>query len=202
MKTRKFGLIIVMFLTTFAFMSCDGGKENNAETTSDEPVEKKNENNFVEQSVAGLYKISLPDYFELQPGLNDEASLQMGNAEKEIYTIVIDEPTAEFYSVFDEYELGNLYSRDLTGFTDMVLETMEIDAGVFDIGEYREVKIDGWNGFQTEFYKYISDLKVYYHFTTIETDENFYQIMSWTFEDKLDVHKENMDKIAQSFKEI
>ena len=194
MKRIKIGMMALMAVTMFVFASCNSGGEKK--------TKKESKTRLVEKVVNDTYKISLPTYFEDLDGLNDDASLQMGKELNEFYIIVIDEAADEFYKVFDDYMLEDLYTRDLSGFTDMVLESMEMDAGVFDIGEYKKLKINGLDAIQTEFYNVFNGLDIYYHFTAIESGNNFYQIMMWTLKDNKDKYENTMKDIAGSFAEI
>lgn len=189
MKNIKIAIFTLMALSMLAFTSCNMGGN-------------KSDSKMKEQLVNDTYKISVPDFFEDLNGLNKDASLEMGNELKEFYMIVIDEPAQEFYNIFDEYMLKDLYSRDLTGFTKMVLETMEMDAGIFDIAEYKEIEINGIKAIQTEFYNVFNGLDIYYHFTTLESDNNFYQIMMWTIKSNQKEYENTMAEIAASFSEV
>ncbi|RRJ89018.1 hypothetical protein EG240_13035 [Paenimyroides tangerinum] len=48
----------------------------------------------------------------------------------------------------------------------------------------------------------ISGYTAYYHFTYIQGKENYYQILTWTFDSKENDHKEKMNAMINSFKEV
>ncbi len=134
--------------------------------------------------------------------LSSEASFQYGNDSTQFYVLVIDESREAFYAVFDEYELEDFYTRDLNGYSEMVVENMQDNADIFNIGAFENTSINVVEAVQTNFYGIYNDLDIFYHFTTLESDTDFYQIMSWTLKENMDLHKESMEKIAQSFKVI
>lgn len=184
MKPLKTVFPAIIILLTIALTSCN------------------KESKFVEQTVNDKYAISVPENMTYLPGMSDEASFQYGDEAQEFYVLIIDESREEFYAVFDEYFLEELYERNLKGYTDMVIDNMSETSDIFNVGAYKELTINGMDAYQTDFYGVFNELDIYYHFTTVESDNSFYQIMSWTLKPNMEKHKPDMGKIASSFKEL
>ncbi|MDA3910733.1 MAG: hypothetical protein PF448_05190 [Bacteroidales bacterium] len=184
MGVKKIKILIAVFIAIFFLQSCN------------------QETKYVEKTVKESYKISVPENMTELEGLSSEASFQYGNDSVSFYVLVIDETSDEFYAVFDEYELDEFYPRNLMGYSKMVVETMQENADIFNVGAFENLTINGIEAVQTHFYGIYNGLDIYYHLTTIESDSHFYQIMSWTPKGNMKLHKESMIKIAQSFKEI
>jgi len=181
MCIQKIKILVFIFSAIFLFQSCN------------------QETKYVKKSVKEKYSISVPESMEALNGLSSEASFQYGNELENFYVLVIDEPRNEFFAVFDEYELGDFYPRNLIGYSEMVIDNMQENADIFNIGTFEETTINGIDAVQTDFYGIYNGLDIYYHFTTLESDVDFYQIMSWTPKENMDLHKESMKKIAESF---
>jgi hypothetical protein len=170
--------------------------------------QKKTEKNAVESvkmeahRVLDEFEISTPDYMLPMDGLNDRASLELGNEEQEIYCIVINESKAEFFEVFDQYQLSDFYTRDLRGFTQMLLETMEEDSGISNLGDLKPIEINGLNALKTSFTNQFNGLDIFYTYVNVESEDNFYQIMIWTLEANQEKYYPLMNKIALSFKRL
>ncbi|MEA1874331.1 MAG: hypothetical protein U9N51_07890 [Bacteroidota bacterium] len=184
MCIQKIKIIVAVFIAIFLFQSCN------------------QETKHVEKSVKDKYKLSVPENMTELEGLSSEASFQYGNESESFYVLVIDETSDEFYTVFDEYELEEFYPRNLMGYSKMVVETMQENADIFNIGKFENVNINGLEAVETDFYGIYNGLNIYYHLTTLESDSHFYQIMSWTPKENMKLHEESMEKITQSFKEI
>lgn len=184
MCVQKIKAIVSILIAIFFFQSCN------------------QEIKYVEKTVKETYKISVPENMTALKGLSSEASFQYGNELQNLYVLVIDESSDGFYTVFDEYELAEFYPRNLMGYSQMVVETMQENADIFNIGNFESVNINGLQAIETDFYGIYNELDIYYHLTTIESDSHFYQVMSWTPKENMDSHKDSMKKIAHSFNEI
>jgi hypothetical protein len=184
MCVQKIKALVSILIAIFFFQSCN------------------QETKYVEKTVKEMYRISVPENMTALKGLSSEASFQYGNELQNFYVLVIDESSDDFYTVFDEYELAEFYPRNLMGYSQMVVETMQENADIFNVGDFEELTINGKEAIQTDFYGIYNGLDIYYHLTTLESDLHFYQIMSWTPKENMDSHKESMKEIAHSFKEI
>ena len=73
-------------------------------------------------NIQGKYSLSVPSFLTKVNNLNEDASLQYQHAWKELYVIVIDEAKSEIGTALKTYDLEGIYSQDLKGYTDLVLE--------------------------------------------------------------------------------
>ncbi len=188
MKKFSFIILTLAMISTFSIVSCKN---------TDKKTPK-----LVEQTVNNRFKISVPKSFTHAEGLNNDASLQMEDKNKEFYLLVIEDSKHEFEQALANHNLEELYGKDIEGYTNMLLEAMEINAGIFDVNEMQQKTINEHNAFSTEFFNVFENLDIYYHFTTIETEKNFYQIMLWTLKANKDEYRPIMEEISKTFVEI
>ena len=141
--------------------------------------------------VKNKYSLELPDFLSEAQNLNPEASLQYQNPLKEFYVIVLDEPKTDFPNPaeinLEEYRTilrenlkGTLQSPSFLNERDTVIKGLK--AKLFSLTD------------QT------GGLKIYYQFAYIESKTHFYQILTWTLEDRKDKFSNEMAKIIASFK--
>lgn len=151
--------------------------------------------------VAGKYSLELPEFLTKTSGLNQDATLEYQNLEKEFYIIVIDEPIGEFNKAIQESEIADLYSPDLTGYSlyvsDVFLETVDIISET----PLTDVTINGLKGKHMEIEGSVGGVDVFYFYTMVQGAKDYYQVLTWTLLSKKEEHKEEMQKIVNSFKE-
>jgi hypothetical protein len=152
--------------------------------------------------VGSTYSIELPDFMTKSYDLNEEASLQYQNTIRELYAIIIDEQIEDLNYVLEEYGLTDLYSNDLNGYVDLLLEDFLNSVNAEDVSEVQDLKLNGLKAKIIDFNGEVDETKVYYNVAFIEGKERYYQIIVWTLSDRKAKHKEIMKNIVNSFKEI
>ena len=104
--------------------------------------------------------------------------------------MVIDESKAKIISFGLDYDLD----------TYMKIATRAIDNdGVYP---NKTFVLNGNKAIQTEIKAETKGKKMVYKLTCVETPKFFYQILEWTNESALGQNKSDMDKMADSFKEV
>ena len=167
--------ILVLGLSLLLLVSCNSNTENRT-------VKIKNK-----------YSLELPDFLSEVQNLNPEASLQYQNPLKEFYVIVLDEPKSDFPNpdVIDLEEYKNILKANLEA---------SLENPTFS--PIRDTVI---NGLKTKLFS-LSDktdgIEIYYQFAYIESKTDFYQILTWTLENRKDKFSKDMDKIIASFTEL
>lgn len=148
------------------------------------------------------YSLELPSYLQKGTDLHEVATFQYQNLLKEFYVVVIEDDKAELNKIIDQNGIEEMYPKNFTGYTDLLVAgfnenpDIKIDNKVTDwaIGTL-PAKNFSLNGT-------LEGIDIYYHYTLIEGKNTYYQVMQWTLADRKDNYKEEMNKIAKSFKEL
>lgn len=135
------------------------------------------------------YTVQIPD--EMEPArINENASLEYQDENRQLYTVVIDESKAKIISFGLDYDLETY---------------MKIAARALDsTGLYlnKPAKINSYNALQTEIKSKVKGKTMVYKLTCIETPRYFYQVLISSAEDRYESNKDDMEKIISSFKEL
>lgn len=165
---------IALILITFSMISCDSKQEYQTVT-----IEHK-------------YSIELPSFLSEVNNLNPEASLQYQNPLREFYVLVLDEAKADF---------PNLAAIDLDGYNNLLRNNLESSIGNPVFSPTRDTLINGLKAKMFSLSGTTQGLDIHYEFAYLESDKNFYQILTWTLLNRKDKFLPDMKKIIASFKE-
>lgn len=165
------------------------GGNKTTTTTSTTTTNTTNPFNNVQKSSNGLYSIDIPTFLSVDESLNDAASMQFSNPEKEFYLIIIDD---------DKAALGGKYTLD--SYFDF--SKGNITSGIQNPKEFPQNlnKINGLNSRQEIITGTFSEFGVYYLLTVAEGPTHFYQILTWTMLDYKGDNEPIMKKMVASFK--
>lgn len=141
--------------------------------------------------VKNKYSLELPDFLSEVQNLNPEASLQYQNPLKEFYVIVLDEPKADFTDPISLEEYKNILRTNLEA---------SLENPTFS--PIRDTVINGLKTKLSSLSDKTDGIAIYYQFAYIESKTHFYQILTWTLENRKDKFSQDMDKIIASFKEL
>jgi bifunctional DNA-binding transcriptional regulator/antitoxin component of YhaV-PrlF toxin-antitoxin module len=175
--------LIILFLVILTFNSCNSKKEE---------VIKINNN----------YSITIPSYLTKTNKLNDIASLQYENTSKELYVIVIDESIEEMQNTLSVNKLTNLYSNDINGYSDLIMDLFEKQCPPYYKPEILETKIKNLPTRIFTFKAKVNEKDIFYKTAFIQGKKRYYQITTWTLLDKEELNEEKMKKIIFSFNEL
>lgn len=144
-------------------------------------------------SLDGTIALTLPKGWQRDQNLHDHAELQISYEAEQLYIIVLRDLKASGgdrsdLSIDDHaiLTLNALSSR-------LVEPTISPPTAVRRIGSYqaRQVDVQG----------YLDSVAVTYLHTTIETRYAFYQILAWTDPEQFDSHREQLQRVINSFQE-
>ncbi|BCU79118.1 hypothetical protein [Luteolibacter sp. LG18] len=128
----------------------------------------------------------IPGHWKEMPNLNEVATLEVGNAIREQYFIVISESKQDVELALDDY--ADLTSKHMLG----TLKNGER-------GPKSTVTIDGHPAIQYEVKGSVDKTPVVYLQTTVETPGGFHQLLMWTLPSKREiawpVFKEVLDSV-------
>lgn len=175
---------IVLAVIVLLFMSCGVGRKKE------------------EVVIEGRYKMKVPTTMSAVTDLNDEASLQFQNIFKELYLIVIDEDISEFNISIVDNGIDDVYSQDLDGYCNLLIDVFTEDVVTSNQTEFIDLTINGLSARQIEIDGEVDGIPVYYCYTFIEGEKNFYQILSWTLLEKKEEHTKMLKKMPLSFEEL
>lgn len=143
----------------------------------------------VNSSNGSHYAVEIPDAME-PARINENASLEYQDENRQLYTVIIDESKAKIISFGLDYDLETY---------------MKIAARTLDsTGLYlnKPATINTYNALQTEIKATVKGKSMIYKLTCIETPKFFYQVLTSTPEDHFESNKDDMEKIVASFKEV
>lgn len=89
--------------------------KNNIPKTDDEDREQT-------ITVKNRYSVLVPIYMKKLSNLNKNAALQYGDAMKELYLMIIDEPKSEMHKALERNGLKNYYKENLVGYSNFVVD--------------------------------------------------------------------------------
>ena len=153
------------------------------------------------------YKIKIPEYMREMQGLNEEASLQVGNPVKEVYTIVLDENKAEIIEFLSSQSIYDINSSPLENYSFMMQSYYEEGIENYNlISEHNFTSGKNFGKtftFTGTFYNedLYSNLNVFYYITYIEGRKNLFQIMSWSLEKNHSKYSNDLKNIGKTLVE-
>ena len=174
-QNQKLCVRLIMIIMIFSvFIACD------VLTGKPEKVE------FFDQS----FSVIKPASWSLRNDLNDAADLQMGNAFKEAYTIIISEDIADFDNISLEDHSDITRSMIKEGLKDW----QETEPEILDIDCNRALRY--------QLAGVMDGIKVVYWHVTLETNNHYHQMLLWSLKSKFPKNQADFDSVIQSFEEI
>ncbi len=145
-----------------------------------------------EVKTAEEYSISLPPYLEKPENqLNPQAKLQYCNYFRNVYVVVVDTPKSKF-----DLSLQDYYQKEYDLLLDRLTKPQHIDSTRLTVGGLpaRQFSMTGEVG------KYDVVEKMYYRITIVESEDKYYLISIWMWDEWRRKYRETVDQIVQSFK--
>jgi hypothetical protein len=137
------------------------------------------------------YKMQLPNDMEPTHTNDSAASLEYGNAKKQLYVEVIGDSKAKIISFGLDYDLE----------TYMKIATRQLDNEGLYVNN--PTTINGYKALQAEIVPKTNNSKnIHYKLTCIESSKFFYQIVIYSPAEFFEKNKSDIDKIIYSFKEV
>ncbi len=151
-------------------------------------VAEKNREPKIVTSTDGKVQLTVPTGWKTQ-NLNDQAVIQVAKAREEFYAIVVPRNKEDFDETANVDDLVTLMQKDM----ESVVENAEIT-------DSKPIEINGLRGRQFEVKGSVEKLRVTYIFFVLETEEQYYQIMSWTLTSRFQKNKPILRDVMSSFK--
>ncbi|MCI0602357.1 hypothetical protein L0156_05035 [bacterium] len=135
-------------------------------------------------------QVSIPSGWKEDRDLHDTAELQASNRKKELYIIVLSESKEDFQDMTLEK-----HSEITRGTLVKSLAQAQTSAPV-------TLTVGGHPALQYEIRGFINNLSVVYLHTTVETEKNLHQLLTWTLKSMYDKNKPVLQQVTESFKEV
>ncbi len=136
----------------------------------------------------------MADYMLPAPELQVEASLKYKNEEKDIYMIVIDENKKDLVHYNLKYKLTDYFK--------VVAAQPFLGSTHGKMADPVRRKINGSDALVAEITGDFNKHPVFYKLVVIETENRFYQILSWTGDGYKESPLPDIDRMIDSFKEL
>ncbi len=191
--------IVSFLLFIVLFSSCKEKIKDAIKKGLESGDETISEANFKRVEVDSLYAISIPKYMKEMPNLNDQATLQYGNAYKNLYTVVIHEDKEDFIDYFNEIGAYNDSLSIIDNYTTGQVQYFKKTVEECIVIPYQLKNVKNYNARQYGFNGVLGEVKVAYLTVYIETNADLFMIMSWTEIDRFNRFEKTFEAINDSF---
>ncbi len=175
---KRFALKLILVVVCSSLVACD--------YLSSFTASKSKKIEFLNNS----FSVAMPSSWSLRSDLNDIANLQMGNAFKEAYAIVISENKMDFDSL------------SLEGHSDLTRGLIKTS-----LSKYKESGPEYMSNGNLRTLRYrltgsLGGLNLVYWHVTIETKEHYHQMLLWSLKSKFSSNEADYNSVIQSFEAI
>jgi hypothetical protein len=141
------------------------------------------------QFLDGQYEILKPSSWRLMNDLNDAADLQMGNAAKEAYGMVLTEPRVDFDEELTEQGYSDLTRGMLTQSLSNLKETGP-----------KAMTVNGQPAVLYDLQGSIDDIRIRYWHISIASPEHFHQVVLWSLPSRFEAHQKDFEAVLHSLR--
>lgn len=153
-------------------------------------------------TVEDKYELTLPGSLAKTNDLNEDASLQYQNLFKEFYVIAIDEPKADMHDALVEYELLDVYSDDIEGYSELIFDSLRESLLNYEQSEVIETTVNGLPAKLTSISGTIEGIDAFYTVGIYEGAERYYQVLVWTSQSYKERYETKMFDVLYSMNEV
>jgi hypothetical protein len=138
----------------------------------------------------GRCSITVNTSWKRDTALNAEAVIGASNRLKELYVVVL----------VDEKQL--IEQKTLQSYAEFVRGPLTRSIVNLRVGPAIPVKINGHDALQTQIHGRVDGVDIAYLHTAVETPTRFYQVLSWTLEERYFKNMPRLTQVVNSFQEI
>lgn len=149
--------------------------------------------------IDGKYTIEISSLLSRANNLYDGASLQYSNERRELYIVILEE-RKKAYSDLIELDPQN-YEPGIKGYADLLITDTQTRVKADIAPLLTESKINKQKACTTEFTGKVDGIPIYWQIAYIEGKNTYYQIMTWTLNEKKEEYQDTMKAMINSFKE-
>ncbi len=174
----KTGLLKLISLLCICFFLCSCALGSDSDTTK------------VVKSEDGKMELTIPsNWNDNDEDLHDEAELRVSSYSEEKYAIVLNEEKESFED-----------DMTLQEYHDLIIGNMKESIDNFEASEPTETDLNGNKAILVEIKGSVDKIKVVYWIYTLESTNNFTQVIGWTLQKDGEKNKEAIMKVMNSFK--
>lgn len=174
----KTGLLKLISLLCICFVLCSCALGSDSETTK------------VVKSEDGKMELTIPSNWNgNDEELHDEAELRVSSYREEKYVIVLNEEKESF----DD-------DMTLQEYHDLIINNMKKSVDNFESSQQTETELNGNKAILVEIKGSVEKIKVVYWIYTLESTDNFTQVIGWTLQKDSEKNKEAIMNVMNSFK--
>jgi hypothetical protein len=134
----------------------------------------------------GRYRIEVPGTWKSMRELNEEAGIAAGNAIREQYVLVIENPKSD-------------YVGDLDSFDELTVELISDNLEKPELSDSEDRPVGSYPARHRRLVGTTENVRIVYQLASIETDDAFYQLMMWTVPSREAASKEVFREVVDSF---
>ncbi|MEZ4829911.1 MAG: hypothetical protein R3C61_27055 [Bacteroidia bacterium] len=145
----------------------------------------------------GLFALTVPDYLTSMNSLNDDAQVQLGSRNKDVFAIVR-------YNTWEELKSRNRsgVAGTLEDYYDFHIENLLMEITEPKAPGPKETKINGLDALVGYLSGNIKGEHIHYKIVMIGGKDYLYQMLVWTTSENLPEYEADMDKLIRSFREM
>ncbi len=145
-------------------------------------------------SANGDSQVRIPAHWSRLQGVNEHATIQVGNKQREEYMIVVTESKSNFADDLTYRDYSRIRREDLIKNLDQARV----------VGEPTELLINGRRAVRYELHGVLrkNRLKIVYLHTTVDGEKSFHQIVAWTMPSRLAEARAALEEASNSFREL
>lgn len=134
----------------------------------------------------GRYRIEVPKSWKEMPELNEAAGIVAGNAFREQYVLVIENPKSDFVGNLEEFE-------------QLTSDGLEENLKNPEVSEPENRKVGAYPALHRRVAGTTDNIRVVYQISSVETADAFYQVMMWTIPSRESIALPVFREVVDSF---
>lgn len=146
---------------------------------------------LVVASEDGLTQVTLPEGWQRQQDLHQEAEIQVANPRRDLYVIVLSEAKMDFDNI--TFEEHSRFTREPLMKN---LANAKLESGP------KQLTINERPAVQYEISGVLDKIRVRYIHTTIDGATKFHQVLAWSLPSNYEKYHNELDAVINSFKEL
>jgi len=157
-------------------------------------IEGIGQTKFTDKVGGHVFTMSIPEYMVKTYELNDAASLQYQNTNKEAYVIVVEDAK-------DQLEILGIKFTDAKNFLDDFIKDYKVENENRSVKNNSQFVANGNNCAQVEFYWTEEGTNFFMLITAVESKTHYYKILAWTIAENSPALKTDFQTMAKSIRD-
>jgi len=176
------GAVISGVLALFGVVGLIGMAANSLAKLAKTASEKKK----TVASKDGRFRLEVPATWREMPELHEDAQIEAGNGRLEQYVIVIENSKADYVGTLAEFD-------------ELVIGQMKETVPGGEVSEPESRAVGGYPAIHRRLSGTVSNLRVVYYISSVETEKGFYQVLTWTMQSRDSAAQPVFREVIDSF---